>query len=173
MIFFIYRRVLFIKSLQEKTIIITGHFFWVCSCSWHCTWQMQWYSENGIFSWSSVRISLFQVLGWYPRASHARCALGCKSSRAERGNWVDFFRSEMFCDSSQPFNIDWRSCGFTAETNRNADLFHSSASHEELVRASSKLLVVSQLCGRRFYPGYQDVFQCQRGIGKMGECSGV
>lgn len=62
--------------------------------------------------------------------------------------------------------------GFTAETHRNGDLFHSSASHEELVSASSKLLVVSQLCGRRFYPGYQDVFQSQKGIRKTGECSG-
>lgn len=61
---------------------------------------------------------------------------------------------------------------FTAETQRNGDLFHSSASYEELVSASSKLLVVSQLCSRRFYPGYWDVFQCQKGIGKMGECSG-
>lgn len=43
--------------------------------------------------------------------------------------------------------------GFTAETHRNGDLFYSSASHEELVSASSKLLVVSQLCGRRFCPG--------------------
>lgn len=33
---------------------------------WHCTSQIQWYSEKGIFSWSSVGISLFQVLGWYP-----------------------------------------------------------------------------------------------------------
>lgn len=62
--------------------------------------------------------------------------------------------------------------GFTAETNRNSDLFHSSALQGELISASSKLLVVSQLCGRRFYPGYQDVFQCQEGIGNVGECIG-
>lgn len=62
---------------------------------------------------------------------------------------------------------------FTAQAHGNGDLFHSfSASHEELVSGSSKPLVVSQLCSRRFYPGYQDVFQCQKGIGKTGECSG-
>lgn len=58
--------------------------------------------------------------------------------------------------------------GFTAETNRNSDLFHSSALQGELVSASSKLLVVSQLCGGGFVQATRMYFSVRKGLGIWG-----
>lgn len=74
--------------------------------------------------------------------------------------------SQLFYSSTELSIIDWRNCGFYSRNTHKLWIVLSRCFKWVIGKCLSKLLLVCQLCGRRFYPEHPDGFHCQKGIGR-------